>query len=211
MYSETKNRKGSVNFVLSLEEPTSGPARSVYVWPSSSTEGILTHDCQKSRVQHSVGGMIWRVGFGSLEKQGGGVDERFLWARGVVGVAVWCQIGTWVARSISFLSASSVRPFPMGEKVCLAGCVLGSFRRESCGASSSCLAGLWWCVYGPVNLFLGSLSELLSFPNQFDQWRVLCRRGVCEEISCQSCQLRLGFSVAARVEASGVLDDLGLP
>ncbi|CAF1995676.1 unnamed protein product [Brassica oleracea] len=99
----------------------------------------------------------------------------------------------------------------MGENVRLAGCVLGSFRRGSCGASSSCLAGLRWCVFGPVNFFLGSLSELLSFPNQFDQRRVLRRRGVCEEIGCQSCQLQLGFSVAARVEAVGVLDDLGIP
>ncbi|KAL0791254.1 hypothetical protein Bca101_007500 [Brassica carinata] len=98
------------------------------------------------------------------------------------------------------------------QKVRLAGCVLGSFRRGNCGpSSSSCLAGLRWCVFGPVNLFLGSLSELLSFPNQFDQRRVLRRRSLCEEVSCRSCQLRLSFSVAARVEAAGVLDDLGLP
>ncbi|KAF3544439.1 hypothetical protein DY000_02009885 [Brassica cretica] len=84
--------------------------------------------------------------------------------------------------------------------------------RGNCGpSSSSCLAGLRWCVFGPVNLFLGSLSELLSFPNQFDQRRVLRRRSLCEEVSCRSCQLRLSFSVAARVEAAGVLDDLGLP
>ncbi|CAF1711358.1 unnamed protein product [Brassica oleracea var. botrytis] len=84
--------------------------------------------------------------------------------------------------------------------------------RGNCGpSSSSCLAGLRWCIFGPVNLFLGSLSELLSFPNQFDQRRVLHRRSLCEEVSCRSCQLRLSFSVAARVEAAGVLDDLGLP
>ncbi|KAF3494481.1 hypothetical protein DY000_02053990 [Brassica cretica] len=27
-------------------------------WPSGSTEGILTHDCQRSRVRHSVGGVV---------------------------------------------------------------------------------------------------------------------------------------------------------
>ena len=139
------------------------------------------------------------------------MDERFLWARGEVGVAVWCQIGTLVVRSISFLFAFSVRPSPLGERVRLAGCVLGSFRRGSCGAFSSSLEGFRWCVFRQVNLFLRSLSELLSFPNHFDQLRVLRRRDVCEEISCLSCQLRLGFSVAARVEAAGVLDDLGLP
>lgn len=58
-------------------------------------------------------------------------------------------------------------------------------------------------LFGPVNLPLRGFLELLSFPSQNGLRRVLRRRGVCEEMSCWSCQPWLISLVAARAEIAG--------
>ncbi|KAG5391156.1 hypothetical protein IGI04_032697, partial [Brassica rapa subsp. trilocularis] len=145
---------------------------------------------------------IWRVGLGSLEKHGGGVVEWFLWVRGVVGVAVWCQIGTLVARSISFLLLSL---FTLLRRVKELVWLNASW--VSLGGGAAVLLPLVLLVSGGVSLRRSALSRkrlcVVFVPSREDQRRVLRRWGVCEDISCWSCQLRRSFSVAMRAEIAG--------
>ena len=131
--------------------------------------------------------------------------EWFLWVRGVVGVAVWCQIGTLVARSISFLLLSL---FTLLRRVKELVWLDASW--VPLGGGAAVLLPLVLLVSGGVSLRRSALSRkrlcVVFVPSREDQRRVLRRWGVCEDISCWSCHLRRSSSVAMRAEIAGFLD-----
>ena len=66
-----------------------------------------------------------------------------------------------------------------------------------------CLVGPRWRSFlGRSTILTWASMVLLSFPSRLDLLRVLRCRGVCEEASSRSCQPRLAFSMAARVEST---------